>query len=489
MKGTTYKRCGCRGTTGKPLGNTCPRLRRGGGGWSSNHGVWHYQIELPARADGGRRPLRRGGFDSQTNAEAELDTVRQALTIADAGDPREVTRVGDLIDAAVRAGRPIPTVAEIRRLLYLGRDATVLPTVGEWLTEWLTSRKSLEAGTVRSYAGHIYQYLLPHLGDIRLDKLRTGHLTAMFDAIAERNDLIATNRASPNARTRDTVSGMRQISPASMHRIRATLRAALNDAIRQHLIDHNPATQIELPATRRPKALVWTAERVTRWRDTGDIPSPVMVWTPEHTGAFLDHTQAANDPWYALYHLIAYRGLRRGEACGLHWTDIDLDAGHLTVRWQITQLGWATTLKPPKTDSSDAIVALDTGTVTALRNHRTRQHQQRRTAGTQWANTGLVFTTATGHAVHPADVTDHFHHLTRQTGLPPIRLHDLRHGAATLALAAGVDMKTVQAMLRHSSIAVTADTYTSVLPELAMSAAEKTAAIVPRSATIATPPR
>jgi len=82
--------------------------------------------------------------------------------------------------------------------------------------------------------------------------------------------------------------------------------------------------------------------------------------------------------------------------------------------------------------------------------------------------------------VHPADVTDHFQDLARQAGLPPIRLHDLRHGAATLALAAGVDMKTVQAMLRHSSITITADTYTSVLPELARGAAEKTAAIVPR---------
>src|SRR5439155_18622272 len=85
---------------------------------------------------------------------------------------------------------------------------------------------------------------------------------------------------------------------------------------------------------------------------------------------------------------------------------------------------------------------------------------RRRTA---WVDTGLVFTTSTGQAVHPADVTDHFQDLARQAGLPPIRLHDLRHGAATIALAAGVDMKTVQAMLRHSSVSITADTYTSVL--------------------------
>jgi site-specific recombinase XerD len=92
-----------------------------------------------------------------------------------------------------------------------------------------------------------------------------------------------------------------------------------------------------------------------------------------------------------------------------------------------------------------------------------------------------VFTEPNGKPLHPADVTEHFQLLVRQAGLPPIRLHDLRHGAATNALAAGVDMKVVQATLRHASITTTADTYTSVLPELARAAAEQTAMIIPRS--------
>lgn len=159
------------------------------------------------------------------------------------------------------------------------------------------------------------------------------------------------------------------------------------------------------------------------------------------TGAFLDHAAAADDDRYALYHLVAYRGLRRGEACGLHWTDVDLDSAQLTVRWQLAQLGWATSLKAPETDSSEDVVALDAETVAALRAHRRRQRKQRLAAGPAWVDSGLVFTTPTGQAVHPAEVTDHFQHLARQAGLPPIRLHNLRHGAATLALAAGVDMK------------------------------------------------
>jgi integrase len=92
-----------------------------------------------------------------------------------------------------------------------------------------------------------------------------------------------------------------------------------------------------------------------------------MVWGPVHTGEFLDHVYDARDRLYALYHLVAYRGLRRGEVCGLHWTDVDLDAGTLIVRWQNIQLGWATHLDEPKADASEAAIALDKDTIDALR--------------------------------------------------------------------------------------------------------------------------
>jgi hypothetical protein len=93
----------------------------------------------------------------------------------------------------------------------------------------------------------------------------------------------------------------------------------------------------------------------------------------------------------------------------------------------------------------------------------------------------LLFVQEDGSPLHLADVTEHFKFLARQAGLPPIRLHDLRHGAATIALAAGVEMKVVQHMLRHASITTTSDLYTNVLPELARSAAEATARMIPRS--------
>jgi site-specific recombinase XerD len=126
-------------------------------------------------------------------------------------------------------------------------------------------------------------------------------------------------------------------------------------------------------------------------------------------------------------------------------------------------------------------VALDADTVLILRAHRKRQDAEREAAGIKWVESGLVFTQEDGKPLHPADVTEHFKFLVRQAGLPPIRLHDLRHGAATIALAAGVEMKVVQHVLRHASITTTSDLYTNVLPELAHAAAEATARMIPRA--------
>jgi len=478
VKGTTFKRCGCRDATGRRLGRSCPQLTRPGGGWSRSHGQWHWQIEIPARADGSRRPLRHGPYPTQADADTDLDHIRNALTVADPTDSHALVKIGDLIETAVKTGAPIPTPDQIRRALHLDITPTDLPTMADYLTDWLAGRRSIKKGTLRSYEAHIRLHLIPYLGHLRIDRLRPGHIDAMYDAIDERNTTITTLRASPQQENRDQVKGQRIVGPATQHRIHATLRKALNDAMRRHrYIDINPALMVELPTARAPKPTVWTDQRVATWRDTGKLPSPVMIWTPTQTGRFLDHTHDASDRLYALYHLVTFTGLRRGEACGLHWDDLDLDASTLTVRWQLVQLGWTTAIDTPKTTDSEATVALDTETVAVLRTH---QHRERLAAGPAWIRTGLVFTTPAGDRLHPADVTDHFHHLAAQAGLPPIRLHDLRHGAATMALAAGVPMKVISARLRHSSPHFTAKFYGDVLPELSHAAAEATAAAVPR---------
>jgi integrase len=120
---------------------------------------------------------------------------------------------------------------------------------------------------------------------------------------------------------------------------------------------------------------VWTEERILHWKRTGEKPSPVMIWTPEHTGLFLDHV--AEDRLYALFHLIAFRGLRRGEACGQKWTDTNLDAGLITVAKHLVVDGWEVYEDDPKTDAGARTIALDSDTIQALKRHRAQQDKDR----------------------------------------------------------------------------------------------------------------
>jgi integrase len=133
---------------------------------------------------------------------------------------------------------------------------------------------------------------------------------------------------------------------------------------------------------------------------------------------------------------------------------------------------------PPKSDAGRRVIALDKTTIAALREHWFRQETERAAAGPRWAGTGYVFTTQAGKPVGPDRMTRMFGKLVAASGLPPVTLHGLRHGAATLALAAGTDLKVVQDQLGHSTVVLTADTYTSVLPETARAAADRTAGLL-----------
>ncbi|MEV4581530.1 tyrosine-type recombinase/integrase [Nonomuraea jabiensis] len=505
MSGTIYKTCSCRDeASGKKLGKKCPKLRRPGGKgerWSTTHGTWAYQLELPPTADGRRRnPLRRQGFIEVGEAEAELEHACALLSLDE--DPHVRRKITELMLTTLKGTRALPAVEEVRRKVRTHQDLNPTVTVAEWMSEFLRRKRKIDATTRRSYEAHIRLYFTPYLGDIRLDRLRVSDVAGMFDAIEEFNDVIITARASDDPEQRAKVRYRRPVGPSTMHRIRATLRHALNIAIKQdRLIDFNPAAVVELPDANKPKALVWTDERVADWnRDlhqrlaieqqrrgggrgnpinvyiSTPRPSSVMVWTPAQTSAFL--ARAASHRLFALYRLIALRGLRRGEGAGLRWKDVDLNAGSAGVHWQITQLGWETIQGKPKTEASDRVIALDADTVTALRNHRKAQAVERLAAGEAWVDSGFVFTDEIGRPLHPQHVSDRFYLLSYEAGLPPVRLHDLRHGAASLMLAAGVDLKIVQETLGHVSSTFTRDTYTSVYPEVARAAAESTAALI-----------
>ena len=232
-------------------------------------------------------------------------------------------------------------------------------TVGEWLDTWIAGRK-IRASTIKCYKLDIRLHLKPRIGHIWLGRLRVADLTEMFNAIVERNVEIEECNALRRAAVDElkTIRGRepRRVARAALAEmtpfrrvtgartrlhIRSTLRAALNDAITQELITFNPAAHVELDPVRRPKALVWTMERITRFAETGERPSPMMVSTPAQTGAFLDYI--TKDELYALFLLVALRGLRGGKHAACAGKTSTCEGAHsrspfslstMTARWR-----------------------------------------------------------------------------------------------------------------------------------------------------------
>ncbi|MFD6949883.1 MULTISPECIES: tyrosine-type recombinase/integrase [unclassified Nocardiopsis] len=333
-------------------------------------------------------------------------------------------------------------------------------TVAVWLERWLATRTRLRPLTRVSYAEHIHRYLTPHLGDVPLEELTPSRVREAFEHISQH-----------------TASTGAPLSAATVQRIRATLRAALNTAVRERLLPANPAQGLRLESGRSARPVVWTDQAVAEWAHSGVRPA-VAVWTVEQTRAFLDFV--SDHRLYALFHLLVMTGLRRGEVVALRWPDLELVQGTVRVTRQFQAHRGGLVELAPKSAASRRMLVLDHTTTGMLRRHQWHQQKEAESHDRVWDPRGFVFTAVRGGPLAPQRLSRLFRKLNTESGLPPVRLHDLRHGAATLALAAGVELKVVQAMLGHASIVLTADTYSSVLPQVAREAAERTAWLVLR---------
>ena len=224
--------------------------------------------------------------------------------------------------------------------------------------------------------------------------------------------------------------------------------------------------------------------------DAADLPKAAeasrpesITWTAEQLRTFLDGARSSR-PW-AAYLLLPTSGMRRGEVLGLRWSDLDLDACRASIRQTVIAVKHTAMLGTPKTAKGRRTVTLDKGTVAALREHRKQRAAERLLMGAGWRDNDLVFCHVDGTMIHPERFTRGFSEAVHRLGLPPIRLHDLRHGWATLALQAGVHPKVVQERLGHANIGITLDTYSHVVAGLHEDAAEQVAALF--STTVSNP--
>jgi len=196
--------------------------------------------------------------------------------------------------------------------------------------------------------------------------------------------------------------------------------------------------------------------------------SEVEGLSPKEAKALLDAVKG--DRLEARYS-VALAGLRQGEALGLRWDDLDLDASTISVRGALQRIKGNYVFVDPKTKRSRRTIVLPAFGVAALRKHRTRRLEERLTAG--WQETGLVFTTADGKPLHYSTVTKGFQRLLRLAGLPRQRFHDLRHACASLLLAQGVQPRVAMELLGHSQLNTTMNIYSHVIQDAQRDAAAK----------------
>lgn len=321
----------------------------------------------------------------------------------------------------------------------LQTDSHVEPsedTVATYLRQWLEGeRVQLRRSTWSSYRMNLERHIIPRLGGTPLRDLTAAALNALYA------DLLEEGR----------VDGRGGLSFRSVRYIHTILHKALADAVREDRVDRNVADQARPPR--------------------GRSGSGMRTWSAEELRAFLEHVR--DDRLYAAWLLAASTGMRRGEVLGLHWRDVDLGAKRVAVTQSLVAVQGDLLFLPPKTDRARRNIALDDVTAAALKARRMTQIRERLEWGRAYLDNDLVFNYEEGSPLHPDWFTKQFKAHVHATGLPPIRLHDLRHTHATLALAAGVHPKVVQERLGHSSISVTLDTYSHAIPALQEEAAAK----------------
>lgn len=309
-------------------------------------------------------------------------------------------------------------------------------TVGEYLRHWLTIiEPTVKPSTYDRYSRVCEKVITPSIGGVMLSKLRPQHIQSLYSECLE--------------------SGLSVTTVALYHGI---LHRALKQAVKWQMIPVNPSEAVDAPRPRSPEMTTWTASEA---------------------GRFLAYVE--DDPLAALWRLAVLTGMRRGELLALRWDDVDLERGAVTVRRTITRGKDGVVFVEPKTVAGKRTIDIDVQTINALKAHRRDQSERRLQLGPAWNSTDLVFDRGTGEHLHPNIVSRRFPVLCKHAGVTTIRLHDVRHTAATLMLASGEYPKLVQQRLGHADISMTLGRYGHVIPGQGRDAVDRLSALLESS--------
>ncbi len=335
------------------------------------------------------------------------------------GERRQVRRSG--FKTKAEAQRALTEVlSTLDHGTFVAPDAM---TVADYLTGWVATLGAAgrRPSTIESYARNVRVHIAPAIGPVKLQALTPVHLDRLYADMAER------------------------LSPRMVRYVHTIIRKALSDALKKGLVVRNVADAATPPSAKSTKA------------------PEMATWTPEQLRTFLDGV--ADHRLFPLLRLTAMTGLRRGEVLGLRWSDLDLGAGRLVVRQQVTAVAGQVQVGELKTAAGRRTITLDARTVEVLRAHQVHQEAERALVGVGYGDRGLVFAGVDGAPIHPDSLTKLFDRLVTASGLPRLRLHDLRHTHATHLISRGVHSKRVSARLGHTSHSFTMDTYGHLMPD------------------------
>lgn len=336
-------------------------------------------------------------------------------------------------------------------------------TVREFLEEqWLPAiTPTVRATTLVGYKCLISAHLIPGLGSTLLQKLTPSAINTFYGKLLSEP---RASRKKPKEEDKEKPvepeDPPKPLSATTVRHVHMTLHRALRDAVRWGLLQQNPADKADPPAARVTEA------------------NEMKTWSAKELKKFLEATK--DDRLHPLWRTLASTGMRRGEALGLRWSDVDLGANRpsLMVRQALVAAGYEVGFSEPKTKRGRRTIWLDSQTVETLEVWRDVQDGERRSNPELWTETGLVFTRENGTAWHPDRISKLFEEAVSASRLPRIRLHDLRHTHATIALGASIHPKVVSDRLGHSTVSFTLDVYSHCIPALAQDAADKIARLV-----------
>ncbi len=329
-----------------------------------------------------------------------------------------------------------------------GPVATKVLTLGQYVAYWLREivAPNLSPGSYVTYEVICRRYIVPGLGGRRLDRLQTRDVQTWLNVVGRSCQCCAQGKdaARPGAKRRCCAVGKccgSVTSPATVAHIRRVLRTILSQAMTEDLITRNAARVIKLPSTRSHRRRSWSSDEARQ---------------------FLESARSDGDPLYAAYVLILALGLRKGEALGVGWDEVDLDAGDLSVDWQLQRIGAKLVRRATKTETSDARLPLPPICTVALQRHRLLVAQLRERAGEAWQQTPLVFTTMWGTPVEPRNFNRFWDRRCELAGVRRITVHDARRTCGSLLADLDVHPRVAMQILRHAQFAITMEIYTQV---------------------------